>query len=90
MKPLRDRELRLLCFTSTGPVGRHSSVQTRWPYVAVVVVKRSEAERKVDLERWPFFFVLVCVFLGFLAEREPLALPSDYDELNINPPTPCQ
>ena len=58
---------------TTGPVG-HSSVRTRWPYVAVVVVKRQK-HNEGPLSRDDRGFVLVCVFLGFLAEGEPLALP---------------
>jgi hypothetical protein len=45
-------------------------------------VKRSEAERKADIERDDRGFVLVCVFLGFLAKGEPLALPSAKHEVS--------
>jgi len=65
---------------TTGPVG-HSSVRTRRPDGAVVVVNRQK-QNEGPISRDDRGFVLVCVFLGFLANGEPLALPSAKHEVS--------
>ena len=75
------RECDALLQKTTGPVG-HSSVRIQWPgVVVVVVVVKSQKQNEGPISRDYRGFVLVCVFLGFLAKGEPPALPSAEHEV---------